>query len=224
MMTGIAPINPMMPGLGIVPPPISQDLPIVKEIIHCKSCTLFPPNPSEFLSIATSFHMLFRDLHLTVQLAFMHHYTLFSILMHFKACCWLWRCRLESGMPDQTNRWSLRVRSKLLCHCSETLRGCIDLTLGFWQVIYLSLEEYANRSDCCESHLPLTWVDWLITDSVMVAHKGENHPFLSASFLPLLHALVLSRTPVICMMDINEKNLKGLKQIWGMFRWSSGRN
>ncbi|XP_058263634.1 ecto-NOX disulfide-thiol exchanger 2 isoform X2 [Hemibagrus wyckioides] len=47
MMTGIAPMNPMMPGLGIVPPPISQDLPIVKEIIHCKSCTLFPPNPRQ---------------------------------------------------------------------------------------------------------------------------------------------------------------------------------
>ncbi|KAG9349075.1 hypothetical protein JZ751_029394 [Albula glossodonta] len=46
MMTGIAPMNPMMPGLGIVPPPISQDMPIVKEIIHCKSCTLFPPNPT----------------------------------------------------------------------------------------------------------------------------------------------------------------------------------
>ncbi|XP_046714751.1 ecto-NOX disulfide-thiol exchanger 2 isoform X6 [Silurus meridionalis] len=45
-MTGIAPMNPMLPGLGIVPPPISQDLPIVKEIIHCKSCTLFPPNPN----------------------------------------------------------------------------------------------------------------------------------------------------------------------------------
>uniref|UniRef100_A0A8C2FRW2 Ecto-NOX disulfide-thiol exchanger 2 n=1 Tax=Cyprinus carpio TaxID=7962 RepID=A0A8C2FRW2_CYPCA len=45
MMTGIAPMNPMMPGLGIVPPPVSQDMPIVKEIIHCKSCTLFPPNP-----------------------------------------------------------------------------------------------------------------------------------------------------------------------------------
>uniref|UniRef100_A0A673G4U4 Ecto-NOX disulfide-thiol exchanger 2-like n=1 Tax=Sinocyclocheilus rhinocerous TaxID=307959 RepID=A0A673G4U4_9TELE len=46
MMTGIAPMNPMMPGLGIVPPPVSQDMPIVKEIIHCKSCTLFPPNPN----------------------------------------------------------------------------------------------------------------------------------------------------------------------------------
>ncbi|MBN3313053.1 ENOX2 protein, partial [Atractosteus spatula] len=43
MMAGI---TPMMPGLGIVPPPISQDMPIVKEIIHCKSCTLFPPNPN----------------------------------------------------------------------------------------------------------------------------------------------------------------------------------
>uniref|UniRef100_A0A672MND2 Ecto-NOX disulfide-thiol exchanger 2 n=1 Tax=Sinocyclocheilus grahami TaxID=75366 RepID=A0A672MND2_SINGR len=46
MMTGIAPMNPMMPGLGIVPPPVSQDMPIVKEIIHSKSCTLFPPNPN----------------------------------------------------------------------------------------------------------------------------------------------------------------------------------
>ncbi|XP_062997640.1 ecto-NOX disulfide-thiol exchanger 2 isoform X2 [Elgaria multicarinata webbii] len=46
MMTGIPPINPMMPGLGIVPPPIPSDMPVVKEIIHCKSCTLFPPNPN----------------------------------------------------------------------------------------------------------------------------------------------------------------------------------
>lgn len=47
MMTGIPPINPLMPGLGIVPPPILSDMPVAKEIIHCKSCTLFPPNPSE---------------------------------------------------------------------------------------------------------------------------------------------------------------------------------
>ncbi|XP_074924808.1 ecto-NOX disulfide-thiol exchanger 2 isoform X4 [Chelonoidis abingdonii] len=46
MMTGIPPINPMMPGLGIVPPPNPPDMPAVKEIIHCKSCTLFPPNPN----------------------------------------------------------------------------------------------------------------------------------------------------------------------------------
>ncbi|XP_030252641.1 ecto-NOX disulfide-thiol exchanger 2-like isoform X2 [Sparus aurata] len=46
LMTGIAPINPLMPGLGLAPPPVSQDVPVVKEIIHCKSCTLFPPNPS----------------------------------------------------------------------------------------------------------------------------------------------------------------------------------
>ncbi|XP_058515082.1 ecto-NOX disulfide-thiol exchanger 2 isoform X2 [Ochotona princeps] len=45
-MTGIPPITPMMPGLGIVPPPIPPDMPVVKEIIHCKSCTLFPPNPN----------------------------------------------------------------------------------------------------------------------------------------------------------------------------------
>ncbi|KAM3827713.1 ecto-NOX disulfide-thiol exchanger 2 isoform 2-T2 [Vipera latastei] len=46
MMTGIPPINPLMPGLGIVPPPILSDMPLAKEIIHCKSCTLFPPNPN----------------------------------------------------------------------------------------------------------------------------------------------------------------------------------
>ncbi|XP_032993117.1 ecto-NOX disulfide-thiol exchanger 2 isoform X1 [Lacerta agilis] len=38
MMTGIPPISPLMSGLEIVPPPV------IKEIIHCKSCTLFPPN------------------------------------------------------------------------------------------------------------------------------------------------------------------------------------
>ncbi|XP_026081205.1 ecto-NOX disulfide-thiol exchanger 2-like isoform X4 [Carassius auratus] len=54
MMTGIAPMNPMMPGLGIVPPPVSQDMPIVKEIIHCKSCTLFPPNPSYRVRLGSS--------------------------------------------------------------------------------------------------------------------------------------------------------------------------
>ncbi|CAL9707203.1 unnamed protein product [Knipowitschia caucasica] len=31
----------MMTGLGMIP-----DVPVVKEIIHCKSCTLFPPNPN----------------------------------------------------------------------------------------------------------------------------------------------------------------------------------
>ncbi|XP_030595589.1 ecto-NOX disulfide-thiol exchanger 2 [Archocentrus centrarchus] len=46
MMAGITPMNPMMPGLSMVPAPLSQDVPVVKEIIHCKSCTLFPPNPN----------------------------------------------------------------------------------------------------------------------------------------------------------------------------------
>uniref|UniRef100_A0A8C2Z4F9 Ecto-NOX disulfide-thiol exchanger 2 n=1 Tax=Cyclopterus lumpus TaxID=8103 RepID=A0A8C2Z4F9_CYCLU len=46
MMAGITPLNPMMPGLGMVPGPLSQDFPVIKEIIHCKSCTLFPPNPN----------------------------------------------------------------------------------------------------------------------------------------------------------------------------------
>uniref|UniRef100_A0A8C6Y9K6 Ecto-NOX disulfide-thiol exchanger 1 n=1 Tax=Naja naja TaxID=35670 RepID=A0A8C6Y9K6_NAJNA len=34
MMTGITPINPLL------------SVPVIKEIIHCKSCTLFPPNPN----------------------------------------------------------------------------------------------------------------------------------------------------------------------------------
>lgn len=47
MAAGITPLNPMMPGLSMVPAPVSQEVPLVKEIIHCKSCTLFPPNPSK---------------------------------------------------------------------------------------------------------------------------------------------------------------------------------
>ncbi|XP_030881003.1 ecto-NOX disulfide-thiol exchanger 1 [Leptonychotes weddellii] len=46
MMTGITPINPMIPGLGLVPPPPPTEVAVVKEIIHCKSCTLFPQNPN----------------------------------------------------------------------------------------------------------------------------------------------------------------------------------
>ncbi|XP_010878473.2 ecto-NOX disulfide-thiol exchanger 1 isoform X1 [Esox lucius] len=44
----LAPINPMMPGISLVPPPPPgpPDLPVIKEIIHCKSCTLFPQNPN----------------------------------------------------------------------------------------------------------------------------------------------------------------------------------
>ncbi|XP_054595221.1 ecto-NOX disulfide-thiol exchanger 2 isoform X3 [Nothobranchius furzeri] len=46
IMAGITPMNPMMPGLSMVPAPVSQDIPVIKEIVHCKSCTLFPPNPN----------------------------------------------------------------------------------------------------------------------------------------------------------------------------------
>ncbi|XP_010074124.1 PREDICTED: ecto-NOX disulfide-thiol exchanger 1-like, partial [Pterocles gutturalis] len=46
MMTGITPINPMIPGMGLVPPPPPTDVPVVKEIIHCKSCTLKKSNPN----------------------------------------------------------------------------------------------------------------------------------------------------------------------------------
>ncbi|XP_054602562.1 ecto-NOX disulfide-thiol exchanger 1 [Nothobranchius furzeri] len=43
----IAPINPMMAGISLVPPPpIPSEVPLIKEIIHCKSCTLFPQNPN----------------------------------------------------------------------------------------------------------------------------------------------------------------------------------
>uniref|UniRef100_A0AAQ5YMK9 RRM domain-containing protein n=1 Tax=Amphiprion ocellaris TaxID=80972 RepID=A0AAQ5YMK9_AMPOC len=42
----IAPINPMMAGISLVPPPVPSELPVIKEIIHCKSCTLFPQNPN----------------------------------------------------------------------------------------------------------------------------------------------------------------------------------
>lgn len=40
----IAQINPLMAGMGLVPQPL--ELPVVKEIIHCNNCTLFPPNPN----------------------------------------------------------------------------------------------------------------------------------------------------------------------------------
>ncbi|XP_041663374.1 ecto-NOX disulfide-thiol exchanger 1 [Cheilinus undulatus] len=43
----LAPINPMMAGISLVPPPpVPPDMPVIKEIIHCKSCTLFPQNPN----------------------------------------------------------------------------------------------------------------------------------------------------------------------------------
>nr|XP_033802903.1 ecto-NOX disulfide-thiol exchanger 2-like isoform X2 [Geotrypetes seraphini] len=46
MMTRIPAINPMMPGMDVFPHPFLPDMPVIKEIIHCKSCTLFPPNPN----------------------------------------------------------------------------------------------------------------------------------------------------------------------------------
>uniref|UniRef100_A0A8C6SPL1 Ecto-NOX disulfide-thiol exchanger 2 n=1 Tax=Neogobius melanostomus TaxID=47308 RepID=A0A8C6SPL1_9GOBI len=41
LMPEFTPMNPLLPGLGLVP-----EVPVIKEIIHCKSCTLFPPNPN----------------------------------------------------------------------------------------------------------------------------------------------------------------------------------
>nr|XP_029509487.1 ecto-NOX disulfide-thiol exchanger 1-like [Oncorhynchus nerka] len=44
----LAPINPMMAGISLVPPPPGPPgPPIIKEIIHCQSCTLFPQNPND---------------------------------------------------------------------------------------------------------------------------------------------------------------------------------
>lgn len=40
MMGGMMPAEGMMQGIG------PGGIPLVKEIIHCKSCTLFPPNPN----------------------------------------------------------------------------------------------------------------------------------------------------------------------------------
>ncbi|XP_068186241.1 ecto-NOX disulfide-thiol exchanger 1 isoform X2 [Antennarius striatus] len=43
----ISPINPLMAAIGLVPPPPApHDLPVLKEVIHCSSCTLFPQNPN----------------------------------------------------------------------------------------------------------------------------------------------------------------------------------
>ncbi|XP_070607512.1 ecto-NOX disulfide-thiol exchanger 1 isoform X2 [Erythrolamprus reginae] len=46
MMTGITPINPLLSGMSLVTQPPTTEVPVIKEIIHCKSCTLFPPNPN----------------------------------------------------------------------------------------------------------------------------------------------------------------------------------
>uniref|UniRef100_A0A671SKA2 Ecto-NOX disulfide-thiol exchanger 1-like n=1 Tax=Sinocyclocheilus anshuiensis TaxID=1608454 RepID=A0A671SKA2_9TELE len=43
----ITPINPMMAGISLVQShPLAAELPVIKEIIHCKNCTLFPQNPN----------------------------------------------------------------------------------------------------------------------------------------------------------------------------------
>uniref|UniRef100_A0A4W3H9T2 Ecto-NOX disulfide-thiol exchanger 1 n=1 Tax=Callorhinchus milii TaxID=7868 RepID=A0A4W3H9T2_CALMI len=46
IMTGMTTVNPMMTGIGLLPPPVPPEMPVMKEIIHCKACTLFPPNPN----------------------------------------------------------------------------------------------------------------------------------------------------------------------------------
>ncbi|ETE62545.1 Ecto-NOX disulfide-thiol exchanger 1, partial [Ophiophagus hannah] len=54
MMTGITPINPLLSGMGLVPQPPPTEVPVIKEIIHCKSCTLFPPNPRYRMRLGSS--------------------------------------------------------------------------------------------------------------------------------------------------------------------------
>ncbi|XP_072440749.1 ecto-NOX disulfide-thiol exchanger 1 isoform X1 [Chiloscyllium punctatum] len=46
LMTGMAPVNPMMTSISLLRPPVPPGLSVVKEIIHCTSCTLFPANPN----------------------------------------------------------------------------------------------------------------------------------------------------------------------------------
>ncbi|XP_053253263.1 ecto-NOX disulfide-thiol exchanger 1 isoform X3 [Podarcis raffonei] len=46
MLTGITPVNPMLSSMGLVAQSPPAEVPLIKEIIHCKSCTLFPPNPN----------------------------------------------------------------------------------------------------------------------------------------------------------------------------------
>lgn len=53
-----SPINPILTTIGLAPPPAlapppcgPPDLPVVKEIIHSQSCTLFPQNPSKTLNM-----------------------------------------------------------------------------------------------------------------------------------------------------------------------------
>ncbi|XP_072902093.1 ecto-NOX disulfide-thiol exchanger 1 isoform X4 [Hemitrygon akajei] len=46
LVTGMAPVNPTMTEIGLLRPVVPQELPVVKEIIHCARCTLFPANPN----------------------------------------------------------------------------------------------------------------------------------------------------------------------------------
>ncbi|XP_059823809.1 ecto-NOX disulfide-thiol exchanger 2 isoform X5 [Hypanus sabinus] len=46
LVAGMAPVNPTMTGIGLLRPVVPQELPVVKEIIHCARCTLFPANPN----------------------------------------------------------------------------------------------------------------------------------------------------------------------------------
>ncbi|XP_062907248.1 ecto-NOX disulfide-thiol exchanger 1 isoform X3 [Mobula hypostoma] len=54
LVTGMAPVNPTMTGIGLLRPVVHQELPVVKEIIHCARCTLFPANPSYRMRLGSS--------------------------------------------------------------------------------------------------------------------------------------------------------------------------
>ncbi|XP_068602106.1 ecto-NOX disulfide-thiol exchanger 1-like [Brachionichthys hirsutus] len=43
----VASMTPMMTGISLAPPPPAHDdMPVIKEVVHCSSCTLFPQNPN----------------------------------------------------------------------------------------------------------------------------------------------------------------------------------
>lgn len=75
----LTPVSPMMAGISLVPPPPAPpEVPVVKEIIHCKSCTLFPQNPSKIL-------------HEPVEGLCSHE----KLMSHFSLQCWSDRSRVS---------------------------------------------------------------------------------------------------------------------------------
>lgn len=148
MMTGIPPINPMMPGLGIVPPPIPPDMPAVKEIIHCKSCTLFPPNPRNvclyfvpFLSMNLCVYIekyLHRNVYIREQLCGTPLVTgqtsqpaVHPLHYIFSSCT----SRLSAG-------WAIWEAEKSLCkHCSTATKS-----ISVINIVFISKPKHGTKS------------------------------------------------------------------------------